>query len=70
MRHIKQHCTIGLDSSTLLESTVDKLGVSNGAYNRILKIARTIADLEKHRDINANYVSVIIHYRSLDRKRF
>ena len=70
MRHIKQHCTIGSDSNNLLESAVDKLGLSARAYNWTLKIARTIADLEKHRDINANHVAEAIQYRSLDRKRF
>ncbi|MFO7963290.1 MAG: YifB family Mg chelatase-like AAA ATPase [Desulfobacterales bacterium] len=69
-RHIKQYCAIGSDSNELLESAVDKLGLSARAYNRILKIARTIADLEGIRDIEARHVAESIQYRSLDRKHF
>lgn len=69
-RHIKLYCQIDKESGALLESAVDKLGLSARAYNRILKIARTIADLEGSPDIRANHVAESIQYRSLDRKRF
>ena len=69
-RHIKQHCIIDTDSNTLLEAAVDKLGLSARAYNRILKIARTIADLDGRPDIASDHVGEAIQYRSLDRKRF
>ncbi len=70
-RHIKQHCKIDETSSNILESALDKFGLSARAYNRILKIARTIADLEGSADIKVDHVSEAVQYRNLDRgKRF
>ena len=66
-RHIKKFCRVDEDSGRLLESAIDKLGLSARAYNRILKIARTIADLENHGDIAAGHVGEAIQYRNLDR---
>jgi magnesium chelatase family protein len=70
-RHIKKYCQIDEDSALLLESAVDKLGLSARAYNRILKIARTIADLEGATDIQSSHIAEAVQYRNLDRgKRF
>ena len=66
-RQIKKYCPIGRDSHGLLEMAIDKLGLSARAFNRILKIARTIADLEGASDISVHHVSEAIQYRSLDR---
>lgn len=66
-RHIKQYCKLDDASSALLETAIDKLGLSARAYNRILKIARTIADLEETKDIKLDHISEAIQYRSLDR---
>jgi magnesium chelatase family protein len=66
-RHIKTHCKIDDASRRLLESAIDKLGLSARAFNRVLKIARTIADLEDERNIQVNHISEAIQYRSLDR---
>ena len=66
-RHIKRHCTIGQDAHQLLEMAIDKLGLSARAFNRVLKIARTIADLEGVHDMSVRHVSEAIQYRSLDR---
>jgi magnesium chelatase family protein len=66
-RQIKTHCAMGPDSHKLLETAIDKLGLSARAFNRVLKIARTIADLEGAKDISARHVSEAIQYRSLDR---
>ncbi|HID30316.1 MAG TPA: ATP-binding protein, partial [Desulfobacterales bacterium] len=66
-RHIKRYCPIDGDSHSLLEAAIDKLGLSARAFNRILKIARTIADLEQAPNIAAHHVSEAIQYRSLDR---
>jgi magnesium chelatase family protein len=68
-RHIKKHCSVDDVSCRLLESAIDKLGLSARAYNRILKIARTIADLEKSDDIRTAHISEAIQYRNLDRGR-
>ncbi len=66
-RQIKKYCSIDRDAHSLLEMAIDKLGFSARAFNRILKIARTIADLEEIEDIAAQHVSEAIQYRSLDR---
>jgi magnesium chelatase family protein len=66
-RQIKRYCPVGRDSHRLLEAAIDKLGLSARAFNRILRIARTIADLEQATDIAAHHVSEAIQYRSLDR---
>jgi magnesium chelatase family protein len=66
-RQIKRYCPVGSDSHALLEAAIDKLGLSARAFSRILKIARTIADLEQAADIAAHHVSEAIQYRSLDR---
>jgi magnesium chelatase family protein len=70
-RHIKKHCFIDDASCNLLEAAIDKLGLSARAHNRILKIARTIADLEGAANIQSAHVAEAIQYRTLDRgKRF
>jgi magnesium chelatase family protein len=66
-RHIKKHCRIDEASCDLLEAAIDKLGLSARAYNRILKIARTIADLDDASDISVDHIAEAVQYRSLDR---
>ena len=66
-RHLKKFCQIGENSKNLMEQAIDKLGLSARAYTRILKIARTIADLECAEDIATHHISEAIQYRSLDR---
>jgi len=66
-RHIKKHCRIDDASCDLLENAIDKLGFSARAYNRILKIARTIADLDVASDISVDHIAEAVQYRSLDR---
>lgn len=68
-RHIKKYCKIDDVSCSLLEAAIDKFGLSARAYNRILKIARTIADLAGEKDIQIDHISEAIQYRSLDRNR-
>jgi magnesium chelatase family protein len=66
-RQIKRYCPVDQDSHRLLEAAIDKLGLSARAYNRILRIGRTIADLEGVERIAAHHISEAIQYRSLDR---
>lgn len=66
-RHIKKYCSIDHACAALLEAAIDKLGLSARAYNRVLKIARTIADLAGAADINVDHIAEAIQYRSLDR---
>jgi magnesium chelatase family protein len=69
-RHIRQFCVLDTESSDLLEQAMDRLGLSARAHSRILKIARTIADLEASPDIKSHHVAEAIQYRSLDRRIF
>jgi magnesium chelatase family protein len=66
-RHIRKHCSISGDSHNLLEKAIDKFGLSARAFNRILKIARTIADLAGNEDIDVTHISEAIQYRTLER---
>jgi magnesium chelatase family protein len=66
-RHIKRYCKLTEDALSLLNRAMETLGLSARAYSRILKVARTIADLDKKDKIAANHVAEAIQYRSLDR---
>ena len=66
-RFIKTYCSLGNTAANILEKAIDTLGLSARAFNRILKIARTIADLENAARIDVNHISEAIQYRSLDR---
>jgi len=66
-RHIKKYCKLKPDAQSLLETAMHKLGLSARAYTRILKLSRTIADLETSEDIQSHHVSEAIQYRTLDR---
>jgi magnesium chelatase family protein len=65
---IKKFCSLGKESMSFLEKAVEKLGLSARAYHRILKIARTIADLENVEIIQPPHVAEAVQYRSLDRR--
>ena len=67
-RHIRRFCEIDPESDRLLETAMEKLGLSARAHSRILKISRTIADIEGSNDIKADHIAEAIQYRSLDRK--
>jgi magnesium chelatase family protein len=66
-QQIKRVCKIGDDGHRLLEQAIEKLGLSHRAYHRILKLARTIADLAGAEDIAIQHLSEAIGYRRLDR---
>jgi magnesium chelatase family protein len=67
-RQIKQFCKIDGESGVLLEKAMDKFGLSARAHARILKIARTIADIDGSSNIKAPHVAEAIQYRTLDRR--
>jgi magnesium chelatase family protein len=66
-RQIKRHCAVKGESLKLLETAVDRLGLSARAYTRILKVARTIADLEGVEDMAPGHIAEAVQYRALDR---
>ena len=66
-RDLREHCAIGEGGDALLRTAITRLGLSARAYHRVLKIARTIADLDGGGDITTAHVSEAIQYRSLDR---
>lgn len=66
-RMIRRHCRIDSDSEHMLEHAMTRLGLSARAYDRILKVSRTIADLEGSKEILSTHVAEAVGYRSLDR---
>jgi magnesium chelatase family protein len=66
-KDIRNYCPIDEKSKSLLNLAITKQGLSARAYDRILKVARTIADLENADHIDPTHIAEAIHYRSLDR---
>ncbi len=68
VKQIRNYCRLDDESKELIKGAMEKLSLSARAYDRILKVARTIADLENHNSINKNHIAEAIQYRSLDRE--
>ena len=66
-KHIRKYCVLKQDAQNIIESAMHKLGLSARAYTRILKVSRTIADIDGSEQISAEHVSEAIQYRTLDR---
>jgi magnesium chelatase family protein len=67
-RDIRAHCKVSDGADALLKTAITRLGLSARAYHRILKIARTVADLDEAPSLEPKHVSEAIQYRSLDRR--
>ncbi len=65
---LRRHCALSDDAHTLMQNAFDRLGLSARAYDRLLKVARTIADLDGSEMLRIDHLSEAIQYRSLDRK--
>ncbi len=68
-KEINKYCVLDTPSLTLLETAVERLGLSARAYHRILKISRTIADLDGNDQIHAEHLAEAIQYRRLEQKQ-
>lgn len=65
---IEKYCRLSNDDMMFLENAIEKLGLSTRAYHRILRVARTIADLEESENIGTSHISESLSYRKLDRQ--
>ena len=68
VKQIREHCELNEASKTLLKAAMENLNLSARAYDRILKVSRTIADLESIDSISPDHIAEAIQYRSLDRE--
>ena len=67
-REIKQYCQLGDEPKNLLRMAMSELNLSARAYDRILKVSRTIADLAGADEITSEHLSETLQYRTLDRQ--
>ncbi len=66
-RQIRKHCRLDGPAESLLKSAMEEMGLSARAHDKILRVARTIADLDKSPEITSNHLNEAINYRTLDR---
>lgn len=68
VKQIREFCKLSEESKQLLKTAMEKLNLSARAYDRILKVSRTIADIDAANNIDSNHIAEAIQYRSLDRE--
>ncbi|MFC6981471.1 hypothetical protein [Microbulbifer taiwanensis] len=66
---LDRHCALGKNEQTLLRHSVEQLGLSARSYHRVLKVARTLADLAGEEQIGAGQIAEALAYRNLDRRQ-
>lgn len=69
-KHLREHCQLDGGANDLLKTAINQLSLSARAYDRILKVARTIADLDSADTIALHHIAEAINYRTMDRKLF
>ncbi len=67
-RMVEKYCTLARESRDLLNGAIEAMGLSARAYHRILKVARTIADISGHTDIDTDHIAEAVQYRSYDQE--
>jgi magnesium chelatase family protein len=67
-KDLKKYCELNQPSQQLLEDAVERFGLSARSYHRILKIARTIADLDQAVELQTSHIAEAVQYRRLDRR--
>ena len=65
---LRKYCALSEESDALMKAAFEAMGLSARSYDRILKVARTIADLEGTEEISSEHISEAVQYRTLDRK--
>jgi magnesium chelatase family protein len=66
-RQIRKHCKLDAAAESLLKTAMEEMGLSARAHDKILRVARTIADLDRSDGISSNHLNEAINYRTLDR---
>jgi len=67
-RQVREHCKLDAEGMGILTASFDEMGLSARAHDKILRVARTIADLDTSEEIQANHINEAVNYRMLDRQ--